>query len=129
MSTLRYLKINLPLVNIVIAVKNESFAHRFQAICAERYPDMTLKELGRAFGVSDVTVWAYNHGEKLPSMSTALVLANHLGVCVEWLLTERGPKHPPSDEMLDISHLSPEGKVAMKTAYAAFKQSQLNNAS
>lgn len=52
--------------------------------------------LAKAAGVSGESGRKWLAGEALPDMKHAVLLATHLGVCVEWLLTERGPKKVPS---------------------------------
>lgn len=52
---------------------------------------------GKLIGVSQPAVNDWTLG-KYPTMENALALAAKLNVCVEWLLTERGPKKPlPQD--------------------------------
>lgn len=54
----------------------------------------------KMIGVEQPSVSDWNKSGMYPSMENAVALAKRLGVCVEWLLTERGPKHPgpPGDE-------------------------------
>jgi hypothetical protein len=54
-------------------------------------------------GVSGAGKWL--RGESLPGMENALLLATELGVCVEWLLTGRGPKKQPSSETVDLFYM------------------------
>jgi hypothetical protein len=62
---------------------------------AERYPrdKPTQAKLAAIAGVKQPSVNDWKDG--YPTMDTAARLALALGVCVEWLLTERGPKRPP----------------------------------
>lgn len=48
----------------------------------------------RLAGVEQPSVSDWNKDDQYPSMETAVRLGKRLGVCVEWLLTERGPKRP-----------------------------------
>jgi hypothetical protein len=52
---------------------------------------------GKLIGITQPSVNEWVGGAK-PSMENAIDLATKLNVCVEWLLTERGPKRPvPQD--------------------------------
>ena len=83
------------------------FAARFRQACREAQAPQTLEALGRWLGVSKAMAWNYRTGEKLPSMDKAIEIATKFNVCVEWLLTGRGPQRPPPppDAVLDISDL------------------------
>lgn len=81
------------------------FAMRFREACQGAGLDMRQKALGKAFGVSGTTAWNMLNGTKMPSMPTAARIARRTGVCVEWLLTGRGPKHPlPDEQYVDLAH-------------------------
>jgi hypothetical protein len=62
---------------------------------AERFPRErpTQVRLAALAGVKQPSVAEWRDG--VPAMETAIKLSLELGVCVEWLLTERGPKYPP----------------------------------
>jgi DNA-binding XRE family transcriptional regulator len=62
---------------------------------AEKYPRERASQvrLAQLAGVKQPTVNEWGDTDRYPSMSTAVKLAGNLGVCVEWLLTERGPKY------------------------------------
>ena len=68
----------------------------------ERHKNLT-HVLSKLFDVSISTVHDWRKGRKLPSMDSAIMLGMTLGVCVEWLLTGRGPRHPglPDDDGID----------------------------
>lgn len=80
----------------------------------ERHKNLTVV-LVKLFDVSSATVNDWRHGKKCPTMKNALDIAIKLNVCVEWILTGRGPKHPgvPDEDgdgtHLDISSL-PQGQ-------------------
>lgn len=62
---------------------------------SEKYPrekpsQVRLAQLG---GVKQPTVNEWGEPDRYPSMATAVRLAEQLDICVEWLLTERGPKY------------------------------------
>lgn len=102
-------------------MKHPDFARRFKEACRDAKVPTTQDALGKFFGVSGVMVWNYYHGEKLPSMKTAIVIAQKLDICVEWLLTGRGPKHP--GDMVDISNLPLKVQAAVQALISAFKES------
>lgn len=60
---------------------------------------MTQTEIGKLVGKGQTTVSKWRLGQSLPELSTAIELALKANLCVEWLLTERGPKHP--DALID----------------------------
>jgi transcriptional regulator with XRE-family HTH domain len=102
------------------------FASRFKDACREANVELKQKTIARAFGVSTATAWNYLNGTKLPAMDNAVGIAMKLGVCVEWLLTGRGPRRPhetrrAAEDMVDISDLSPKAKAAVKNTVNAFK--------
>lgn len=101
------------------------FSRRFTQLCKEAGLPKTQNALGKALGVSGTYVWKVRNGESVPAMDTAIEWAEILGVCVEYLMTGRGPKHPPpsdSDRIyLDITDLSEEHRKAIKTTLSAFK--------
>ena len=54
----------------------------------------TQAEAARLAEVKQPSVAEWNRPGIVPAMETAVRLSMRLGVCVEWLLTERGPKYP-----------------------------------
>ena len=62
---------------------------------AERFPreKPTQGKLAQVAGIKQPSVNDWKDG--YPAMDTAVRTATALGICVEWLLTERGPKRPP----------------------------------
>lgn len=77
-------------------MKFQDFAQRFATVLREARPPLptTNKDLGRVFDLSGPMISYLRNGDKLPSMETAQRIASRCGVCVEWLLTGRGPKYP-----------------------------------
>lgn len=55
--------------------------------------DPTLEQVGNIIGVKQPSVSEWATGSM--RMKSAIDFATRTGVCVEWLLTERGPKRPP----------------------------------
>lgn len=57
----------------------------------------TQKAAAALVGIAQPSVNKWAKG-KLPILEHVIILATKLGVSVEWLLTERGPKHPLDSE-------------------------------
>jgi transcriptional regulator with XRE-family HTH domain len=49
-------------------------------------------------GIKQPSVAEWVSGESIPTMDNVLKLSEELNVCVEWLYTGRGPKHPGPPE-------------------------------
>jgi transcriptional regulator with XRE-family HTH domain len=77
-------------------MKYKEFAERFKACLEEASPPLPVKDgdIAKEFGVKQPMISYWRYGQKLPSMETAQIIAKRCGVCVEWLLTGRGPKYP-----------------------------------
>ncbi|MCB1776532.1 MAG: helix-turn-helix transcriptional regulator [Candidatus Competibacteraceae bacterium] len=101
-------------------MNTHGFPERLKAACRDAGLPVTQPALARAFGLSTTTIWHYLHGEKLPSMDTAIAIAGKLGVCVEWLLTGNGPQR--SRDTLDISQLPDAAKSSLKTLLESFSE-------
>lgn len=71
-------------------MKHPEFAHRFNEAVAMAGVESTQRALSKLIGVSEVMIWSYRNGEKLPRMAMALKIAEELGVSVDWLLQGRG---------------------------------------
>ncbi len=67
-------------------MKHPEFAHRFREAVSRAGVKNTQKFLSKYLGVSEVMIWSYKNGEKLPRMSTAIRISDRLGVSVQWLL-------------------------------------------
>ncbi|NJM13057.1 MAG: helix-turn-helix transcriptional regulator [Synechococcaceae cyanobacterium SM1_2_3] len=93
-------------------MKHQDFTERFRLACRLANAPTTMEALGRYLHVSTSMAWNYFNGEKLPSMEKAVEMALKLGVCVEWLLTGRGPMQPlkPAADVLDLSELPEDAK-------------------
>jgi hypothetical protein len=78
-----------------MAKQVRSVYERAMEALAERYPKekATQGKLAALAGVKQPSVNDWK--DAYPSMDTAVRLSLALGVCVEWLMTERGPKRPP----------------------------------
>jgi transcriptional regulator with XRE-family HTH domain len=54
--------------------------------------------VAKKLGVTQPAITLWNKPGGFPTLENSISLAEHLGVNVEWLLTERGPKRPlPQD--------------------------------
>jgi transcriptional regulator with XRE-family HTH domain len=58
----------------------------YQALVNNSMERLTNKELGNLFNVSAVTFNRWRHGKAMPSMARIPIIANKLGVSVEFLL-------------------------------------------
>lgn len=85
-----------------------SFLDRALEALGERYPreKPTQTKLAKLAGVSQPSVYEWGEPDRVPAMPTGVKLAKQLGVCVEWLYTERGSKRP-IDATSPDEHLSP----------------------
>lgn len=69
--------------------------------------DVSVKqsEVGKRFGVGQSAVTKWKTGKDTPSLPRAVEMASNHGVCVEWLLTGRGPKFPGGTTDPELSRL------------------------
>ena len=97
---------------MLICMNHPDFSSRFRVACQQANAPQTMEALGRWLGVSTSMAWNYHTGEKLPSMEKAIGISVRLGVCVEWLLTGRGPMRPPKppEDVLDLSDLPQDAR-------------------
>lgn len=97
----------------------------------DRHKDLT-EVLKKLFGVSSATISDWRHGKKCPTMKNALDIAVKLNVCVEWILTGRGPKQPgvPDEDgdgtHLDISLLPPGQQVHLRALVHSIQEQGLS---
>lgn len=75
--------------------KQRTVLERALEALSEKYPKKkpTQTRLAELAGVSQPTVNEWGEPDRYPSMPTAVKLSRELDICVEWLLTERGPKY------------------------------------
>lgn len=57
-------------------------------------------------GIKQPSVAAWKAGTSTPDMDHIIILAEKLGVCVEWLYTGRGPKKPGDNLPDDLRELA-----------------------
>jgi len=115
-------KVNTGLA-ILFTMKHQYFAERFRLACRLANAPPTMEALGRYLHVGTTMAWNYFNGEKLPSMEKAVEIALKLGVCVEWLLTGRGPMQPlqPAADVLDLSELPEDAKRNLRALVESIK--------
>lgn len=109
-------------------MRYEGFSKRLRLACEAAGVPATQPVLARLFGVSTTIIWHYLNGEKLPSMAKAILISTKLGVCVEWLLTGRGPMTPAKNQtdMIDASQVLPEIKKHIVDLVAALSKQATN---
>lgn len=105
----------------MVAARHEGFAKRLSdALTDQGHPEESdrnayLRHIGEV-GREGARKWL--SGEDLPRMHRAVLLALALGVCVDWLLTGRLPKKPPSKNTLKlidkVEKLEIESQVTLK---------------
>ena len=76
-----------------MTIKKE-FANRLSQVLAEKFPGQKQTEISKKLGVSQSTISLWTKAKRLPDMENAIEISVLLDVCVEWLLTGRGEKHP-----------------------------------
>ena len=76
------------------------FANRFSALVKSKgWGDLSRAALGKKLGVSSTCAHFYMRGERLPAIDQARTLCKLFdGICIEWLLTGRGLRHPDHKE-------------------------------
>jgi DNA-binding XRE family transcriptional regulator len=76
-----------------VTAEDKTVLERAMEALGDKYPKQaTQTKLASIAGVKQPSVNEWRGG--YPTMETAVRLATSLGICVEWLLTGRGPKHP-----------------------------------
>lgn len=82
--------------------KERSFLERAFEAYQDRYRQKATQEkIGKIVGVSQPAAREWGFPDRAPDHAGVLKLAKELNVCVEWLYTERGPKHPIADPESD----------------------------
>ncbi|MEO0442982.1 MAG: helix-turn-helix transcriptional regulator [Pseudomonadota bacterium] len=71
-------------------MKHPGFAKRFKQAVASAGISDSQKGLSKLLGVSEVMIWSYKNGEKLPRMAMAVKMAETFNTTVEWLLQGTG---------------------------------------
>ena len=83
----------------VVSMKHPEFAKRFKQALAHAGIKDSQRELSKLLGVSEVMIWSYKNGKKLPRMAMAIKIANAFNTTVEWLLqgTGRAVREPVAE--------------------------------
>lgn len=86
------------------ATETSDFWRRLTEMIRE---DVSVKQqtVAKLFHVGQSAVTKWKTGKDTPSLPRAVEMADRYGVCVEWLLTGRGPKHPGGTADADLSRL------------------------
>ena len=91
----------------------------------------TQIELSAWMGFSKSIISAWMRGEKIPSMDTALKIAEMFGVCVEWLLTGKGLKHPSDtpglQNHINVASLTDDQRALINQMITQFKPKTIEN--
>ena len=110
-------------------MKYIEYSARFNRCLNETDAPKKQKELAVWLGYSQPMINYWINGEKLPSMDAAIKIAAKFGVCAEWLITGKGPKHfneqvqPINlNDYINVTNLTPEQLQAVKLIIAQFEQ-------
>lgn len=78
---------------------------RLAEMVGEGFPRNNQTAAGTLLGVGQSMITRWKTGKDKPALPRAIDLATKYGVCVEWLLTGRGPKHPGGTTDPDLGRL------------------------
>lgn len=67
---------------------------RIEEVLLELKLPASQKYFSKLIGISQPSVNAWNKPDQYPKMDIAVRSAERLGICVQWLLSEQGPKRP-----------------------------------
>ena len=108
--------------------KDPAFAERFRQLVNDKgWEHLNRVQLGKKIGTSATCATYYMNGDRLPSIEQARNICELLGgVCVEWLLTGKGPKHPNEptshEKLINITALNNEQRALVEGMIAQFEQ-------
>lgn len=86
----------------------------------------TQRAIGKSLGRSQGAIGNWKQGVAKPSIDHAITMATNTGVCVEWLLTGRGPMAPGAaptiqeSELLQLFQRLPDTDQASVLEFARF---------
>ncbi|WP_347989474.1 helix-turn-helix transcriptional regulator [Methylomonas sp. AM2-LC] len=95
----------------------EEFSARFQRMINEKgWSSERREDIGKRLGVSGPAVTYWFNGNRMPTITQAIMLSKHFNCCTEWLLTGNGPIRPIAEtpDLIDISLLPPQEKANYK---------------
>ena len=98
--------------------KHTGFAKRFQQVVTRSGVEDTQRSLAKLLGVSEVSIWNYKNGEKLPGMAMAVKIADTFDSSVDWLLQGRGS---PVRENSPIYHIGTPSSQTTKDIITLLK--------
>lgn len=79
-----------------------NFGRRLTEAVHDAFPsEISQEKLGQIVGVSQCAMSSWMRGSKMPPITKGKQLAAKLGVCVEWLYTGIGPRHPAKDAEIE----------------------------
>ncbi len=111
-------------------MKYSEYAGRFKRLWNESDAPKTQKELAKWLDYSQPMINYWLNGEKLPSMDTAIKIANKFDVCVEWLITGKGEMRPGEgvnlQRVIDITDLSSEDAAFVSNLVAKLSKNNQN---
>jgi DNA-binding XRE family transcriptional regulator len=112
-------------------MKYLEYASRFKRLWKDSDAPKTQKELAKWLNYSQPMINYWLNGEKLPSMETAIKIADKFGVCVEWLITGKGLKHPNDEPELqnhiNVTDLTDDQRALINQMMAQFTPKTLEN--
>ena len=71
-------------------MNHPEFAKRFKQIITREGINDSPKHLSKLLGLSEVMIWNYKNGKKIPRMAKAIEISNLFNTTVEWLLQGTG---------------------------------------
>lgn len=108
--------------------KDIEFSNRFRKLVADKgWGELNRIDLGKKIGTSSTCATFYMNGDRLPAIDQARIISKLFNVCVEWLLTGKGPMRPGEENAhplhKEIAALSPEqqAEVANFVQFVASK--------
>lgn len=107
--------------------KDIEFSNRFRKLVADKgWSELNRIDLGKKIGTSSTCATFYMNGDRLPAIDQARIISKLFDVCVEWLLTGKGPMRP-GEEIADplykeLMSLTPEQRNVIELMIK-----QLNN--
>ena len=112
-------------------MKYIEYAGRFKRLWKESDAPKTQKELAKWLDYSQPMINYWLNGEKLPSMETAIKIADKFDVCVEWLITGKGlmrPNDAPElQNHINVSDLTDDQRALINQMMVQFTPKTIEN--